>query len=103
MRAVTYLAAAINLTVAGVLATGAEAHSGGTDASGCHAVRATGQRHCHGAREVPAPRPVPLLDRSEVYYPNCAAVRAAGAAPVRAGEPGYSRRLDRDGDGIACE
>lgn len=37
------------------------------------------------------------------YYPNCAAARAAGAAPIRAGEPGYSRKLDRDGDGVACE
>lgn len=37
------------------------------------------------------------------YYPNCASARAAGAAPIRSGEPGYSRRLDRDGDGIACE
>lgn len=37
------------------------------------------------------------------YYPNCAAARAAGAAPVRVGEPGYSRRLDRDGDGVGCE
>lgn len=38
-----------------------------------------------------------------VYYANCAAVRAAGADPIRVGEPGYSRKLDRDGDGIACE
>lgn len=37
------------------------------------------------------------------YYPSCAAVREAGAAPIRRGDPGYSRRLDRDGDGIACE
>lgn len=37
------------------------------------------------------------------YYRNCAAARAAGAAPVLAGEPGYSRRLDRDGDGVGCE
>ena len=29
--------------------------------------------------------------------------RAAGAAPVRIGEAGYSPRLDRDGDGIGCE
>lgn len=103
MRAVTCLAAAINLTALGILTTGAEAHSGGTDASGCHTVRASGERHCHGARAAPPPRPAPLPDRAEVYYPNCAAVRAAGAAPVRAGEPGYSRRLDRDGDGTACE
>ncbi|MFL6097992.1 MAG: excalibur calcium-binding domain-containing protein, partial [Blastococcus sp.] len=27
----------------------------------------------------------------------------AGAAPVRVGDPGYSRKLDRDGDGIGCE
>jgi hypothetical protein len=39
----------------------------------------------------------------QVYYPNCDAVRAAGAAPVRRGDPGYGRHLDRDGDGVACE
>lgn len=39
----------------------------------------------------------------DVYYANCAAVRAAGAAPIHRGEPGYSRKLDRDGDGVACE
>ncbi|MEV6426173.1 excalibur calcium-binding domain-containing protein [Nocardia sp. NPDC051463] len=38
-----------------------------------------------------------------VYYPNCAAARAAGAAPLRRGEPGYSSKLDRDNDGVACE
>ena len=37
------------------------------------------------------------------YYANCDAVRAAGAAPIHAGDPGYSRRLDRDGDGVGCE
>jgi len=37
------------------------------------------------------------------YYANCSAARAAGAAPVYAGDPGYSRKLDRDGDGIGCE
>jgi len=30
-------------------------------------------------------------------------VRAAGAAPIRRGEPGYSAKLDRDNDGIACD
>ncbi|MGW8361871.1 excalibur calcium-binding domain-containing protein [Streptomyces wedmorensis] len=39
----------------------------------------------------------------EVYYENCTAVRAAGAAPIHVGEPGYGRHLDRDGDGVACE
>ncbi|WP_327699052.1 excalibur calcium-binding domain-containing protein [Streptomyces sp. NBC_00459] len=38
-----------------------------------------------------------------VYYANCTAARAAGAAPVRVGDPGYGRHLDRDGDGVGCE
>ncbi len=38
-----------------------------------------------------------------VSYANCAAVRAAGKAPLHSGDPGYSRKLDRDGDGVACE
>ncbi|WP_442813445.1 excalibur calcium-binding domain-containing protein [Streptomyces sp. NBC_01244] len=38
-----------------------------------------------------------------VYYKNCTAVRAAGADPIRRGDPGYGRHLDRDGDGVACE
>lgn len=37
------------------------------------------------------------------YYANCTAVRAAGAAPIRTGDAGYGRHLDRDGDGVACE
>lgn len=41
--------------------------------------------------------------KAGTYFPNCAAARAAGAAPLRAGQPGYSRKLDRDGDGVACE
>ncbi|WP_308188299.1 excalibur calcium-binding domain-containing protein [Nocardioides sp. R-C-SC26] len=37
------------------------------------------------------------------YYANCDAARAAGAAPVYTGDPGYGRHLDRDGDGVGCE
>jgi hypothetical protein len=37
------------------------------------------------------------------YYANCDAVRAAGAAPLHRGQPGYRPGLDRDGDGVACE
>ncbi|WP_456786221.1 excalibur calcium-binding domain-containing protein [Cellulomonas sp. P5_C5] len=40
---------------------------------------------------------------TSVYYQNCDAVRAAGAAPILAGQPGYSSKLDRDGDGVGCE
>jgi len=41
--------------------------------------------------------------RAEVFYANCSAARAAGAAPISRGEPGYRSRLDRDDDGVACE
>lgn len=45
-------------------------------------------------------------DRSSggsAYYPNCKAARAAGAAPLYRGQPGYRPGLDGDGDGVACE
>lgn len=51
----------------------------------------------------PAAPPAPAAGGSDVYYPNCAAARAAGAAPLYRGQPGYRPQLDRDGDGIACE
>ncbi|MFE9300813.1 excalibur calcium-binding domain-containing protein [Streptomyces sp. NPDC006856] len=38
-----------------------------------------------------------------VYYENCDAARAAGAAPLLRGGSGYREELDRDGDGVACE
>lgn len=40
---------------------------------------------------------------ASVYYANCTAARAAGAAPVRRGQAGYAAHLDRDNDGIGCE
>ena len=56
------------------------------------------------AQAAPAPAPVPPAPApAAVFYANCAAVRAAGAAPIRRGQPGYSSKLDRDGDGVACE
>lgn len=54
----------------------------------------------------PAPAPAPYVAPAPApaaSYANCTAVKAAGAAPLHAGQPGYSRSLDRDGDGIACE
>jgi len=36
-------------------------------------------------------------------YRSCAQARAAGAAPMRRGQPSYNPNLDGDGDGIACE
>lgn len=56
----------------------------------------------------PTPAPTPSAGPTpsptyEVYYANCTAVKAAGKAPLHKGDPGYSTRLDRDGDGVACE
>lgn len=81
------------------------AHPGGLAADGCHNDRKNGGRHCHrppGGNAPPAERPQRAFSGS-VYYPNCAAARAAGAAPVRRGDPGYASHLDRDNDGIGCE
>lgn len=38
-----------------------------------------------------------------VYFANCTEAKAAGAAPMRVGSPGYRTALDRDRDGIACD
>lgn len=42
------------------------------------------------------------IERS-AFYRNCDAARAAGAAPIFSGSPGYRDEMDGDGDGIACE
>jgi hypothetical protein len=59
------------------------------------------------APAAPAPAPAPAAPvapaPAAVYYANCTAARAAGAAPVYAGTPGYGKHLDRDGDGIGCD
>jgi colicin import membrane protein len=55
------------------------------------------------AKAVAAAKVKAAAEAADVYYPNCSAVRAAGAAPILVGQPGYSRKLDRDGDGVACE
>lgn len=52
----------------------------------------------------PVRLPVPQTpSESGFSYRNCDEARAAGAAPIRRGEPGYGEHMDRDGDGIACE
>ncbi|CCQ13388.1 MULTISPECIES: GmrSD restriction endonuclease domain-containing protein [Nocardiaceae] len=57
------------------------------------------------ASAAPAPKPAPAPNPapSDVVYKNCNEVRAAGAAPIRTGEPGFSTRFDGDGDGVGCE
>lgn len=84
------------------IAGAAHAHGGRTDASGCHNDRKNGGRHCHGGSIAPV-QPQRAYRGNGTYFANGAAARAAGAAPVRAGQPGYGRQFDRDGDGVGCE
>ena len=54
--------------------------------------------------EEPAQRPQQDPKKStSTYYANCAEAKAAGAAPMYEGDPGYRSGLDRDHDGIACD
>ena len=52
-----------------------------------------------GSEEEATPEPEPQKE----FYANCKEAKAAGAAPLYKGDPGYRSDLDRDGDGIACE
>lgn len=56
---------------------------------------------------IPEPQPVAppatTFSGESVYYPDCAAARAASAAPLYRGQAGYRSALDRDSDGVACE
>ena len=40
---------------------------------------------------------------TSISFRSCDEARAAGAAPLHRGDPGYRSDLDRDGDGTACE
>ncbi|WP_371133041.1 excalibur calcium-binding domain-containing protein [Hydrogenophaga sp.] len=113
------MASTILLTLA--LPGAAWSHGGGLNAEGCHNNRKTGDYHCHRSgggsqnsrssadsapgfgfapKGVPGSRPAVGPGAS---FSNCAQARAAGAAPLRRGEPGYGPHLDRDRDGVACE
>lgn len=96
----------------------AQAHSGGLDARGCHHNRKSGDYHCHRQPQSAAyrantnipptgfdARPTPARDAGGDgrTFTNCTQARAAGAAPVRRGQPGYGTHLDRDNDGVGCE
>ncbi|UZK71095.1 excalibur calcium-binding domain-containing protein [Sphingomonas sp. S1-29] len=78
------------------------ASPGGLNAQGCHTDRKGGTGyHCH--TRPAAAHGFAALTKGSGAFANCAAARAAGAAPVRVGDPGYSSHLDRNGDGIGCE
>ena len=56
-----------------------------------------------GASPSTKPAPDSFSGGGSTPFANCDAARAAGAAPVRRGDPGYGAHLDGDGDGVACE
>lgn len=107
----TFIAMVLTLVMSGTV----QAHGGGLNKEGCHNDRRTGDYHCH--RGGPAPRGghpptnafAPAGLAPSRYSPatgafrNCTEARAAGAAPVRRGDPGYGPHLDRDNDGVGCE
>lgn len=55
---------------------------------------------CRPAAHAARPAPEVALP---AYYASCADAEAAGVAPLRRGDTGYSSELDSDGDGVACE
>jgi hypothetical protein len=81
------------------------AHGGGLNAHGCHNNRKTGDYHCHRGHSASASQAKVggAVGSGAGAFRNCTAARAAGAAPVRRGDPGYGSHLDRDDDGIGCE
>ncbi|MGY1620527.1 DUF1524 domain-containing protein [Geodermatophilus sp. SYSU D00691] len=51
----------------------------------------------------PASEGMPEPGSATVLYDDCAAVRAAGAAPIHRGDPGWRDEFDGDLDGVGCE
>lgn len=106
MRVSIYIALASAILLSPMpQSTPAYAHGGGLNAEGCHNNRKTGDYHCHRAPSAPArvQNTYGSGGGGSTYYPNCAAARAAGAAPVYRGQNGYASHLDRDNDGVGCE
>lgn len=57
----------------------------------------------YGEEAARAPEQVQSVSAPFQRFRNCDEARAAGVAPMRRGQPGYSPRLDADLDGVACE
>lgn len=64
--------------------------------------RAPQQRQQPRQQEQTRPQPV-RPQAPQRSYSSCSEARAAGVTPIYRGQPGYSAKLDRDGDGVACE
>lgn len=45
----------------------------------------------------------PITAEENIHFSSCREAWENGYSDIHRGEPGYSSKLDRDGDGIACE
>jgi hypothetical protein len=84
----------------GLWMTAAERDAIGSVLGGCPDEPLPGSPPPPAREPLPAQEPPPG-DRGS--YADCASVRAAGAAPIHEGDPGWNPDLDRDGDGVGCE
>lgn len=102
MRMFLFVSALTLLTL--VPALPAVAHGGGLSAEGYHDDRKHGGYHCHRGGNAERSRSAKRTMSSDggASFADCSAARVAGV-PVREGAPGYSRRLEGDGDVVGCE
>ena len=105
---------AITLTVNHDSADAAASASAAAEASASAAAEASASAAAEAAEQAAqeepaqpeAPAQEPQSEPEEparTYYANCTEAKAAGAAPLYRGDPGYRAKLDRDHDGVACE
>ncbi|WP_207767425.1 excalibur calcium-binding domain-containing protein [Arthrobacter glacialis] len=97
-KAAAVVAEAASAEAARVAAADAAAQQAALDEAARLAAEQAAQQQAPAIQplgEAPAP--------AGAYYANCDAARAAGAAPLYVGQPGYRSGMDGDNDGIACE
>lgn len=64
----------------------------------------TAKKTAPAAKPAPASKPTATpAAKKPVTYKDCAAVWAALGGPIKAGQPGYDKGMDIDGNGVACE
>ncbi|MCU1516882.1 MAG: Excalibur domain protein [Pseudarthrobacter sp.] len=95
--------AAADKTAADQAAAQLAAEQAAAQQAAAQAAQAAAQAAAQQAAAQPAPQAPAVKAPAAASYANCAAVKAAGAAPLFSGQPGYSTALDRDRDGVACE
>ena len=65
-------------------------------------IRNTTSRVNHTPKPTRTRKPTSDTAQKSFRYTSCDQVWAGGQGPFTKGEPGYTKQLDPDGDGIAC-